>query len=116
MMKSVVILAPDFSPSSHPPALRARFFAPHLPEFGWKPIVIATAPEYYETVVDAENNRLLPGDLEVVRTRALSAKFTRRIGLGDLGWRSLWHHWRALKQVIREHKPDLLFLPTPPSA
>ena len=43
--RTVLIIAPDFTPSSYPPALRARFFAQHLPEFGWKPIVLAADPE-----------------------------------------------------------------------
>ena len=28
--RRVLIIAPDFTPSSYPPALRARFFAQHL--------------------------------------------------------------------------------------
>src|SRR5438270_8208988 len=115
-MKSVVILAPDFSPSGHPPALRARFFARHLPEFGWTPIIVATDRRFYETAIDEENDKLLPADLTVVRTRAIPARLTRWFKLGDLGWRSLWHNWQALKRVIREHRPDLLLLPTPPAA
>ncbi|MBV8207538.1 MAG: glycosyltransferase [Acidobacteria bacterium] len=114
-MKTVVILGPDFSPSSHPPALRVRFFASHLREFGWNPIVIATDPGYYETTIDPENERLLPSGLEVIRTAALPARVTRLFGLGDLGWRSLWHNWRALRRIIIERRPELLFLPTPPS-
>lgn len=115
-MGSVVILAPDFSPSGHPPALRVRFFARHLADFGWKPIIVATDARYYETAIDEENDKLLPPSLTVVRTKAIPAKVTRRFRLGDLGWRSLWHNWQALKRVIREHRPDLLLLPTPPSA
>jgi len=51
-MKSVVIIAPDFSPSSLPPALRVRFFAEHLPDYGWQPTIITTDPVFYETTVD----------------------------------------------------------------
>src|SRR5438067_4647870 len=115
-MKSVAILAPDFSPSGHPPALRVRFLARYLPEFGWKPIIVATDPRYYETAIDDENDKLLPPELTVIRTKAIPARLTRHFKLGDLGWRSLWHNWRALKRVIREHKPGVLLLPTPPSA
>lgn len=113
--KTVVIVAPDFAPSSYPPALRVRFFAQHLPEFGWKPIVLATAPEFYEWSVDPENERLLPVDLEVIRTRALSPRLTRKIGIGDLGIRSLWHHWRELNRICRTRKVDLIFIPVPPN-
>lgn len=114
-MKRVAIIAPDFTPSSLPPATRVRFFASHLPEFGWDPIVITTKPEFYEAPVDPENERLLPPALEVIRTDAFPAKWTRKIGIGDIGMRSLWHHWHALKRLCKQRKIDLVFIPVPPS-
>src|SRR5262249_13534336 len=93
--KTVLIVGPDFTPSSYPPALRARFFAQHLPEFGWNPIVLSTDPRHYEWTVDPENEQLLDPSLEVIRTGALPLKWTRKLGFGDLGLRTLWHHWRA---------------------
>jgi glycosyl transferase family 4 len=113
--KTVLIVGPDFTPSSYPPALRIRFFAQHLREFGWEPIVIATDPRYYEWSVDPENEKLLPADLEIIRTRALPAKLTRKIGVGDLGIRSLWYVWRAVSELCRERKVDLIFIPVPPN-
>jgi hypothetical protein len=113
--KTVLIVGPDFTPSSYPPALRIRFFVQHLREFGWEPIVLTTDPRYYEWSVDPENEKLLPADLEVIRTRALPAKLTRKIGIGDLGIRSLWYHWRALSRLCRQRKVDLLFIPVPPN-
>ena len=113
-MKTVVIIGADFSPSSLPPATRIRFFAKHLPEFGWEPVVLTTIPEYYEAPVDAENEQLLPRSLEVIRTRAIPASLTRRIRIGDLGMRSIAHHWRALSRLHKERKIDLIFIPVPP--
>jgi glycosyltransferase involved in cell wall biosynthesis len=91
-----------------------RFFAQHLAEFGWEPIVLTTRPEYYEWPVDPENEQLLPESLEVIRTSAVPARFTRKFGLGDLGMRTLWHHWQAIKGLCREGKPDLILIPVPP--
>lgn len=113
--KTVLIVGPDFTPSSYPPALRIRFFAQHLREFGWEPIVLATQPRYYEWSVDSENEKLLPTDLDVIRTRALPARLTRKIGLGDLGARSFLYNWRALSQLCRQRKVDLIFIPVPPN-
>jgi hypothetical protein len=114
-MKRVAIIAPDFTPSSLPPATRVRFFASHLPEFGWEPIIITTKPEFYEAPVDRENEQLLPPALEVVRTDAFPAKWTRKFGVGDVGMRSLWQHWRVLKRLCQEKRIDLVFVPVPPS-
>ena len=114
-MKRVVIIGADFSPSSLPPATRIRFFAKHLPKFGWEPIVLTTNPEYYDSLTDPENEQLLPDGLEVVRTRALPTRLMRKIGIGDVGMRSMFHHWRALSRLHREKKIDLIFIPVPPS-
>jgi len=114
--KTVLIIGADFTPSSYPPALRIRFFAQHLHEFGWKPIVLTTDPRFYEWSVDPENEKLLPKDLEVIRTRALPAWLTRKFGIGDLGIRSLWHHWRELNRICLARQIDLIFIPVPPNA
>ncbi len=113
-MKRVLIIAPDFVPSSLPPATRARFFARHLPEFGWEPIVLTVDPKHYEAAVDHENEQLLSPSLEVIRTGAFSTRWTRKFGVGDVGMRSLWHHWRAIHRICRERKIDLIFIPVPP--
>ncbi|HEY6231973.1 MAG TPA: glycosyltransferase [Pyrinomonadaceae bacterium] len=114
-MKRVVIIGADFSPSSLPPATRIRFFAKHLPQFGWEPVVLTTEPRFYESQIDMENERLLPDSLKVVRTRALPASLMRKIGIGDLGMRTVAHHWRALSRLHKEKKIDLVFIPVPPS-
>ena len=112
----MLIVGADFTPSSLPPALRIRFFAQYLPEFGWRPIVLTTHPKYYELSVDPENNQLLPSWLEVVRTPALPVALTRKVGIGDVGIRSLWHHWHALTRLCRTQQIDLVFIPVPPNA
>src|SRR6266550_264223 len=112
-MKRVVIIGADFAPSSLPPATRIRFFAKHLPEFGWEPIVLTTSPEYYESATDPENEQLLPDSLEVIRTRALPTSLMRKLGVGDIGMRTIAHHWRALSRLHKEKKIDLIFIPVP---
>ena len=114
-LKNVVIVAPDFTPSSYPPALRARFFAQHLPEFGWNPIVLTTDPRNYESAFDPENERLLDPALEIVRTGALPLDWTRKLGFGDVSLRTLWPHWRALNKICRQRKIDLIFISVPPN-
>jgi hypothetical protein len=100
-MKNVVIIAPEFTPSSYPPALRARFFAQHLREFAWNPIVLTTLARNYAVPTDPENEKLLDPELEVVRTQALPLKWTRRLGFTDVSLRTLWPHWRALNVICR---------------
>jgi hypothetical protein len=109
-LKTVLIVAPDFTPSSYPPALRVRFFPQHLSEFGWNPIVLAADPRQYEWTVDPENKKLLNPALEVIRTGALPLKWTRKLGFENQGLRTLWHHWRALSRTCRQRRVDLIFI------
>ena len=113
--RTVLIISPDFTPSSYPPALRARFFAQHLREFGWNPIVLTTYPENYEWSVDPENEKLLDPSVEVIRTGAWSIKWTRKLGFGDLSMRTLWPHWRALSRTCRQRRVDLILISVPPN-
>jgi hypothetical protein len=113
-MKRVLIIASDFVPSSLPPATRVRFFVKHLGDFGWEPVVLTVDPKHYEATVDPENQNLLEPDLDVVPTNAFSASWTRKIGIGDIGMRSLWQHWRELKRIHRRQPIDLIFIPVPP--
>lgn len=113
-MKRVAIIGADFAPSSLPPALRIRFFAQHLAEFGWQPVVITTDPKHYNWSIDPENESLLPSSIEIIRTNALPEKLTRKIGIGDIGARSMLYHWKELARLCRERKVDLLFIPVPP--
>jgi len=112
-MKSIVIVAPSFAPSSYPPAIRTRFFASHLSEFGWRPIVLTVRPEFLEEPQDPEFNTLLPKDLEVIRTAAIPQRLTREFGFGDLGLRSFPFHYCELSRLC--HKGvDAILIPGPP--
>jgi hypothetical protein len=113
-MRRVLIVGSDFVPSSLPPALRIRFFTRHLPAFGWKPIVLTVDPSYYEYAVDRENTNLLPPDLEVHRTGSMPLSLSRPFGFGDIGMRTMWHHWRAIKDLCRRAEVDLILIPVPP--
>ena len=113
-MKRVAIVGADFAPSSYPPSLRIRFFAQHLPEFGYEPIIVTTHPKYYQWSVDEENNNLVPDTLTVIRTAAMKEKYTRPFGIGDVGMRSMGRHWRTISRLCRQKRIDLLYIPVPP--
>ena len=113
-MKRVIVIGSDFAPSSYPPALRIQYYVRHLPEFGWEPIVVTIDPQYYEWRVDPENEKLLPEHLQVIRTKALPVELTRKIGIGDLGLRTLWQHWRTASRLCKNKEADLVFIPVPP--
>ncbi len=113
VIKKVVVVAPSFAPSSYPPAIRTRFFASHLHEFGWRPIVLTVRPEYREEPQDPEFMALLPEFLEVIETRAIPQKLTRLLHFGDLGLRSFLFHLHQLT-LLRHGGIDAVLIPGPP--
>jgi hypothetical protein len=113
-MRDVLIVAPSFTPASNPPTQRVRFFARHLPSFGWRPTILSVDPRFYEERADPDIDRLVPAGLEVLRAPALSPRWTRRLGVGDLGIRAYFPMKRVLRELCATRRPDLLFIPGPP--
>ena len=111
--RRVLILGAEFPPSILPPALRVRFFANHLPAYGWHPIVLTVDPAFYEQSIDPAGLDLIAEEVEVIRTPALPARWTRRLGFGDLGLRTLWHHRRVVRQLSKHGDIDALLVPVP---
>jgi hypothetical protein len=113
-MKTVAIVAPQFSPCSYPPAIRVRFFTNHLKEFGWQPVVLTVEPKYMEEPPDWEFARMISNDLEIIRVKGLPAKWTRKIGVGDLGIRCFPYMLRELRSLCKKQQVDALLIPGPP--
>jgi hypothetical protein len=114
-MKNVLIVAPHFPPSGMPPSHRARQFATHLPEYGWRPTIITVRPEFLQETHEPALCSLVPDDVEVIHTGAIPAKRPGQFGLGDLGIRTLWGQAPLICDVCRDRKIDLVYLPCPPN-
>jgi glycosyltransferase involved in cell wall biosynthesis len=104
------MISPHFPPDSSAGTHRVRLLAPHLESYGWTPTVLTVAEQDYEGRIDPELGALVPPSLDVVRTRAFSARVTRRFGIGDLGLRALPCLRRAAWSLHRARPFDALFI------
>ncbi len=109
--KTIAIVAPHFLPSNLASVHRARLWAQHLPEFGWKPIIVTTHWRHYEEKLDWELMGLLDPELEVVRTWAAPTKPLRVVG--DIGVRGFYGHYRALCDLAEAKRIDFLHITIP---
>lgn len=109
-MRRVLMVSPQFPPDTGAGAHRVRLLAPHLPEYGWEPTVLSVDPRDCETRLDAGLLGLVPRDLRVVRCRAWPARWTRRLGVGDLGLRALPGLHRAATALLARETFDALFI------
>lgn len=111
-MKKLLIISPHFPPVNAADMHRVRQCLPYLREFGWEPVVFAVAPECVEMAQDPLLLETLPADVEVHRVRALPTRWTRKVGLGNLGIRCWRQLRRAVDRYLEEHRVDLIFFST----
>jgi glycosyltransferase involved in cell wall biosynthesis len=109
------MVSPHFPPDSSAAAHRVRLLAPHLPEFGWEPTVLTVDPRDYEGRLDPALEALVPESLRVVRVRALPARYTRLVRVGDLGLRSFYGLWSGCRELLEAERFDCLFVTIFPS-
>jgi len=113
-MKKIIIIAPFYPPSALPPSLRVRLLVNHLKEFGYEPIVITVNQKSREDPPDnwlVENTRR---DFKIIEIKALNQKWTRKLGLGDLGIRMLPFLFTELIKICIKEKPAIILYPVPP--
>jgi Glycosyl transferase 4-like domain len=109
-MRRVLMISPHFPPDATAAAHRVRLLAPHLSVFGWKPTVLAVDERHYEGGLDRDLANLVPSDLEVIRCDALSARWTRLVGVGDVGLRALPGLWRTSSALMTASRFDAVFI------
>ncbi len=90
---------------------RARLWSRHLPQYGWKPIILTTLSNYYEESLDSDLQKLLPPDLEIIATKALPTKPVRIIG--DIGIRAFPYHLSAAARLSEVRRIDFMHITIP---
>lgn len=111
-MNTVLIVSPRFPPINAADMHRVRHSLPYFRDMGWRPIVLAVDPEHVEENRDVLLNRTIPSDVDVRRVGALSADWTRQLGIGNVGLRSMPHYSRKGGRIIQDERVDLIYFST----
>ena len=85
---------------------------PYFEQFGWEATVLAVRPECVEGVHDPLLGRSLPEGVRVEWVKALPVRWTRRIGVGSLSFRSWRYLARAGHELLRRDRFDLVCFST----
>jgi hypothetical protein len=109
--RTVALVSPHFPPSNLAGVHRARLLGRHLPEFGWRPIIVTTHWRHYEEALDWGLAALVDPALEIVHTPAAPTRPVRFVG--DIGIRALPWHLAALRQLRRERRIDFVLITVP---
>lgn len=110
-MKKILIISPHFPPSNLTAVHRARFFANHLPAFGWEPVILTVHEKFYEEPPDWNLHGLLPKDLRVEKVNAM--KITHPRIIGDIGLRAFFSIYKKAKQLIKEENIHFVYITIP---
>lgn len=111
-MKKVLIVSPHFPPVNAADMHRVRQSLPYFKQFGWEPTVLYVSSEYAEMAKDQLLLDSLPSGFDAVAVNAYSTKYTRKVGLGNLGIRAFRQLYKAGNALLKDQKFDLVYFST----
>ena len=110
--KKVLLITYHFPPSAASGTFRLLGFARHLPTFGWQPLVVAPPSLPWEPL-DPQLVEQIPAEAMV---HPVLYPMTAPKLLRILAQNAMWlpRAWSACRQMIREHRPDVILTSGPP--
>ncbi len=110
-MKKVLMILFEFSPTGYTGSFRATSFVKYLRHFGWEPIIITVEQDnnYGYLYANEFKDPNYPQDLKIYRTKVLKKFF-----INEWGFRWLPYLIPKLIKVIKQEKPDLVYITCPP--
>lgn len=111
-MPRLLIVSPHFPPVNTPDMQRIRMSLPHFADAGWE-IVILTADDH-EPMAPIEPDLLatVPATVRVVRAPIFSRKWSRFLGMNNLGLRGLPGFYLAGRELLGAQAFDLVYFST----
>ena len=112
-MPRLLIVSPRFPPVNAPDMQRVRQSLPYYRRHGWQVTVLCVEPATAGGLCDPALQDALPPDVPIVRVRAWREAICRRVGFGELSYRSWLPLWRAGRALLnRDHHDVVLFSTT----
>lgn len=110
-MKKILIISPCFPPINTPDLHRVRLSIPWFQKNGWTVKVLAVQPRFIEAKTDPVLEQLTD-PCEVIRVQAFHSRYTRKFGLGNLGYRAWLQLMKAGSNLLKKEKFDLIYFST----
>lgn len=110
--RRVLVVCPHFPPTNAPDSQRIRTALPYLANLGWEAHILAVQPDQVEHPQDANLLQTLPSDTAITRVGAIPLRYTRPVGLGNLGLRCWPMMQRVGDRLLASQRFDLVFFST----
>ncbi len=91
---------------------RLRMALPYFAENGWDVTVATADPSCYSAPVDEALAKTVPDGTRVIAIPCWSEQKCRRFGFGHLSNRIVWPWRKAVREILRKEKFDLVFFTT----
>lgn len=111
-MKNVLIVSPHFPPVNAADMHRVRQSLPYYESLGWKPTVLTVLPKHVEMAKDDNLLKSIPNNISIHMVTAYSTKYTRKVGLGNLGIRAFWQLYKEGNKLLKQERFDLVYFST----
>ncbi|GAB3663628.1 glycosyltransferase family 4 protein [Echinicola sediminis] len=111
-MKKVLIISPHFPPVNAADMHRVRQGLPYFSKFGWEPTILYVDENSVEMSKDPLLKESVPSDILYHKVKAFSTKYTRKLGLGNLGLRAFFQLLSKGNQLLKDEKFDLVYFST----
>ena len=111
-LKKLLIITPLFPPINSPDTQRVRVSIRYFRNLGWDPIIVTVNHLYAEGDKDEILLESIPNDISIIQVKALPSIITRKIGLGNIGLRSIPYYLSAVNNILKKEKFDLIYFST----
>ncbi len=91
---------------------RVRMSLPYFKEYGWEPTVVTVDVKYADMAQDDLLLQSVPSDIKIYRVKALSKKWTSKLGLGSIALRSLRYYRQTVNELLKKEKFNLIYFST----
>ncbi len=110
--RKVLIISPYFPPINAPDHQRVRMGLPYFQKLGWEPLILTVRPDCIEGTIDPLLTQTIPENISITQIKALPVKYTRRLGLSNIGWRCLPYLFATGQRILTQQKIDLIYFST----
>jgi len=111
-VKRLLIISPHFPPVNAADMHRIRTSLPYYKELGWTVEIVTVDDRYVDIVKDPLLMESIPKNIPIHKTKALSKKWTSKLGLGSLALRSFLYYRYKVNRILTHNKFDLIYFST----
>ena len=111
-MPRLLIISPHFPPVNAPDMQRVRMSLPYFVEAGWEVVVLTVDDHEPQAPLEPDLLQTIPPAVRIVRVHAFSRRWTRYLGMNNLGLRILPFVYNSACQLLNDERFDVVFFST----